>query len=134
MKTITATLAATTIAAAAVAAALTAAPAAAECFDADWAQVPCPTDEVPLSELHLPDALPQCTVEDCSDQPGQVGMWLDRDTGEELWRRARNEPTGWATPLVVEHGGKTQVIKLANTAQNLDVECVGETQCAAGLG
>lgn len=35
---------------------------------------------------------------------------LDRDTGEELWRRARNEPTGWATPLVVEYGGARQVV------------------------
>ena len=24
---------------------------------------------------------PVCAVEDCSDQPGQVGVWLDRDTG-----------------------------------------------------
>ncbi len=35
---------------------------------------------------------------------------LDKRTGKELWRTARSEPTGWSTPLVVEHGGKTQVI------------------------
>ena len=31
-------------------------------------------------------------------------------TGSELWRRSRDEPTTWATPLVVEHGGKSQVV------------------------
>jgi outer membrane protein assembly factor BamB len=35
---------------------------------------------------------------------------VDKNTGKELWRTPRNEPTGWATPLIVEHGGKTQVI------------------------
>jgi hypothetical protein len=24
---------------------------------------------------------PVCVMEDCSDQPGQVGLWLDQDTG-----------------------------------------------------
>ncbi len=35
---------------------------------------------------------------------------LDRLTGKELWRQKRDEPTGWCTPLVVEHAGKKQVI------------------------
>ncbi len=35
---------------------------------------------------------------------------LDKNTGKELWRTARNEGTGWSTPLVVEHGGKQQVV------------------------
>lgn len=26
-------------------------------------------------------AIPTCVEEDCSDQPGQIGLWLDRDTG-----------------------------------------------------
>ena len=34
-----------------------------------------------LSEIHNPDMFPVCAEEDCSDQPNQVGMWLDRDTG-----------------------------------------------------
>lgn len=24
---------------------------------------------------------PVCAVEDCSDQPGQIGVWIDPDTG-----------------------------------------------------
>ena len=35
---------------------------------------------------------------------------LNKNTGDELWRQPRNEDTSWATPLVVEHGGKAQVV------------------------
>jgi outer membrane protein assembly factor BamB len=35
---------------------------------------------------------------------------LDKRDGKELWRTPRNEPTGWSTPLVVEHGSKPQVV------------------------
>ncbi len=35
---------------------------------------------------------------------------LDKSTGQELWRRPRDEPDTWATPLVVESAGRTQVI------------------------
>ena len=35
---------------------------------------------------------------------------LNKETGEELWRKPRNEGTGWSTPLIVEHDGKMQVV------------------------
>jgi outer membrane protein assembly factor BamB len=35
---------------------------------------------------------------------------LDKRTGSELWRQPREEPTGWSTPLIVEHDGKAQVV------------------------
>lgn len=38
---------------------------------------------------------------------------LDKMTGEERWRRQREEMTSWATPLVLEHGGSAQVITAA---------------------
>jgi outer membrane protein assembly factor BamB len=38
---------------------------------------------------------------------------LDRQTGREVWRQARDENTSWATPLLVEHDGQTQVITSA---------------------
>jgi outer membrane protein assembly factor BamB len=38
---------------------------------------------------------------------------LDAKTGRELWRRERDERTSWATPLVVEHGGRAQVVTSA---------------------
>jgi outer membrane protein assembly factor BamB len=35
---------------------------------------------------------------------------LDAKTGQTRWRAPRDEATSWNTPLVVEHGGRTQVI------------------------
>ena len=35
---------------------------------------------------------------------------LDAKTGQERWRAARDEPTTWATPHVVVHQGKAQVV------------------------
>jgi outer membrane protein assembly factor BamB len=35
---------------------------------------------------------------------------LDKRTGDQRWRVARPEETSWATPIVVEHNGKAQVI------------------------
>jgi len=35
---------------------------------------------------------------------------LDKNTGKEIWRKDRDEVDTWATPLVVEHNGVTQVI------------------------
>lgn len=35
---------------------------------------------------------------------------FDKRTGQELWRQARQEPTTWATPLIVEHQGQVQVV------------------------
>lgn len=60
---------------------------------------------------------------------------LDRKTGKELWRTARNESTGWATPLIVSAGGKHQVIvNASNRVRSYDLdsgkqiwECGGQT-------
>jgi outer membrane protein assembly factor BamB len=60
---------------------------------------------------------------------------LDRKSGKELWRKSRDEPTGWSTPLVVEHDGKTQVIvNGSNRVRSYDAtdgrllwECGGQT-------
>lgn len=35
---------------------------------------------------------------------------LDKRTGEEVWRKDRDEITSWSTPLIVEHAGRNQVI------------------------
>ena len=40
---------------------------------------------------------------------------LDKRTGKELWRTPRDERTSWATPLVVEVGGRAQVITSATS-------------------
>ena len=52
---------------------------------------------------------------------------LDARTGEERWRSNRDEIDTWATPLVVEHGGRAQVITPAmNQVYSYDLE-TGET-------
>jgi outer membrane protein assembly factor BamB len=63
---------------------------------------------------------------------------LDRKTGKELWRQKRDERTSWASPLVVEHGGRTQVVTSAtNKVRSYDAasgevlwETAGMTQNA----
>ena len=35
---------------------------------------------------------------------------LDKRTGEEIWRRDRDEITSWSTPLIVEHTGRLQAV------------------------
>ena len=35
---------------------------------------------------------------------------FDAATGQQRWRQTRDEPTTWATPLVVVHDGKAQVV------------------------
>lgn len=39
---------------------------------------------------------------------------LEAKTGETVWRRDRDEDNAWATPLVIKHSGKTQVITAAS--------------------
>ena len=35
---------------------------------------------------------------------------LDKRSGKTVWKVARDEVTSWSTPLIVEHGGRAQVI------------------------
>jgi len=61
---------------------------------------------------------------------------LDKRTGEIIWQTARDEPTCWATPLIVEHNGRQQVVMNGQTsARSYDLEtgqelwrCDGQTQ------
>ena len=39
---------------------------------------------------------------------------LDAKTGKELWKRKREEGNAWATPRIIQHSGKTQVITAAS--------------------
>ena len=61
---------------------------------------------------------------------------LNKKTGEDAWKKEREEITSWATPLVVEINGKTQVITSAtNKVRSYDSEtgeiiweCTGMTR------
>ena len=60
---------------------------------------------------------------------------LDAATGKTKWKKNRDEPTSWATPLVVEHAGRVQVIvNGTNRVRSYDLgtgdviwECGGQT-------
>jgi outer membrane protein assembly factor BamB len=43
-------------------------------------------------------------------QAGSFIVAIDKRTGEERWRVARDEIDSWATPLVVDVGGRSQVV------------------------
>ncbi|MEW6741280.1 MAG: PQQ-binding-like beta-propeller repeat protein [Planctomycetota bacterium] len=63
---------------------------------------------------------------------------FNKETGEELWEVDRDERTSWATPLVVEHDGKPQVVTSAtNLIRSSDLatgellwQCKGMTRNA----
>lgn len=70
------------------------------------------------------------------DHQGPSALYaLNKHTGETIWKVDRDEPTGWATPLVVEHDGKKQVVMNGqNFARSYDLEtgeelwrCTGQT-------
>ena len=60
---------------------------------------------------------------------------LNKTDGETIWKKERDEPTCWATPLIVDHGGKKLVIVNGeNHARAYDFEngdelwrCAGQT-------
>lgn len=59
---------------------------------------------------------------------------LDKATGRERWRAARDEITSWSTPLVVEHAGRAQVVIAAtNRVRSYDVATGKVLWEAAGL-
>lgn len=61
---------------------------------------------------------------------------LNKETGEILWKKDRDEPTSWATPLPVEANGKIQIVSSAtNLIRSYDLEsgeliwqCSGQTR------
>ena len=60
---------------------------------------------------------------------------LNKRTGAELWRRSRDEPTSWSTPLIVDVAGKAQVIVSAsNKTRSYDLATGATIWECAGLG
>ena len=61
---------------------------------------------------------------------------LDKRTGKTIWQTDRDEPTCWATPLIVEYNGQQQIIMNGqNSARAYDLQtgtelwrCSGQTQ------
>lgn len=76
------------------------------------------------------------------DHEGPSALYsLNAETGETVWKADRDEPTCWATPLVVSHNGSRQVIMNGETcARSYDFDtgrelwrCGGQTErpCAS---
>jgi outer membrane protein assembly factor BamB len=60
---------------------------------------------------------------------------LDKRTGKELWRAARDERSSWSTPLAIEHGGRTEIVVSAtNRVRSYDAETGKVLWESAGLG
>lgn len=59
---------------------------------------------------------------------------FDKRTGEELWRTPRDELDTWATPIIVEHGGRAQVITSGwSRLRSYDLETGEEVWYTSGL-
>jgi outer membrane protein assembly factor BamB len=54
-------------------------------------------------------------VQTCDQEAGSFIVALDAKTGDEIWRKPREESSTWATPLVVEAAGRTQVVTSGRT-------------------
>ncbi len=66
---------------------------------------------------------------------GSFIVALDKRTGKELWRVARDEGSSWSTPLAIEHGGRTQVVVAASRkVRSYDPKNGNVLWEAAGLG
>lgn len=71
------------------------------------------------------------------DHEGDSALYaLDKLTGKTIWKTQRDEPSCWATPLVVEQGGKKQIVMNGqNYARGYDLQtgtelwrCGGQTE------
>ena len=59
---------------------------------------------------------------------------LDKRTGKVRWRRERDEPTSWSSPLVFEAGGKAQVVLNAkNRVRAYDLKSGKELWSVSGM-
>jgi outer membrane protein assembly factor BamB len=60
---------------------------------------------------------------------------LDKKTGREIWRTARDEGSGWTTPYILEHGGEKQVVVSgSNAVRSYELETGKLIWQCSGLG
>lgn len=70
----------------------------------------------PMQSLHghgegaSPALYGDTLVINCDHEGQSFVVALDKRTGEPRWKVERDEVTSWATPIIVEHAGKPQVI------------------------
>ncbi len=70
------------------------------------------------------------------DHEGESFMLaLNKNTGKEVWRSARDERSSWSTPLAIEYGGRKQIIVTAtNRVRSYDADSGKVIWETSGLG
>ena len=60
---------------------------------------------------------------------------FDKHTGKKLWRNARDEPTSWSTPFIIEDDGRAlAVVSATNRVRAYDVKTGEDVWQCSGLG
>jgi len=67
-----------------------------------------------FGEASSPVAHRDLVVLDRDNETSSALLAMDAKTGETRWQAKRDEVSAWATPLIVEHAGKVQVITNAS--------------------
>lgn len=71
----------------------------------------------------------------CDQEGDSFVVALDKRNGKELWRTARDEVSTWATPLLIEHKGRKQlVISATKKVRAYDPDNGKQIWECAGLG
>lgn len=67
-------------------------------------------------------------------EQGSHMLALDKNTGKELWRTEREEPSSWSPPLIVTHNGRKQVLTAGTKLRSQDPATGKLIWECAGLG
>ncbi|MEW6128957.1 MAG: PQQ-binding-like beta-propeller repeat protein [Acidobacteriota bacterium] len=68
-------------------------------------------------------------------EAGSFIVALDKQTGKELWRVSRDEISAWSVPLIIEYGGRRQIIVAASKkVRSYDAQTGKVIWECAGLG
>lgn len=86
-------------------------------------------------EGHSPALYRDTLVVPWDQEAGSFVVALDAATGKPRWRQDRDEPTSWATPLIVPYKGRTQaILNATNKVRSYDLatgaviwQCGGQT-------
>lgn len=71
----------------------------------------------------------------CDQESDSFILSLDKKTGKEVWRNARDEQSAWSAPLVLTHQGRQQVVVAATRkVRSYDFETGKLIWECAGLG
>jgi outer membrane protein assembly factor BamB len=66
---------------------------------------------------------------------GSFIVALDKQNGKELWRVTRDEISAWSVPLIIEHGGRRQIVVAASKkVRSYDAQTGKVIWECAGLG